>query len=108
MATYIINKGIGRKVEFKGLQSQYLVLFALGLLGVFFLFIILFLAGINEWFCIAFGLVSASVLVWVTFRLNRMYGTHGLMKRFANRQHPRFITSRKAIFRLINTKTKQP
>ena len=31
-----INKGIGRNVEFKGLESQYLFIFCGGLLAVFY------------------------------------------------------------------------
>ena len=39
-----INKGIGRNVEFKGLESQYLFVFAAGLLAVFVVFVILYMA----------------------------------------------------------------
>ena len=91
MAEYNINKGIkgiGQSVEFKGLKAQYLFIFAGGLLAVFVLFVILYLAGVNQWVCIGTGVVSASVQVWLTFALNRRYGEHGLMKRMANRQHP--------------------
>ena len=35
-----INKGIGRTVEFKGLKSQYLFIFAGGLLATFILVVI--------------------------------------------------------------------
>ena len=35
METYPINKGIGRSVEFQGLKSQYLFIFAGGLLALF-------------------------------------------------------------------------
>ena len=35
MASWDINKGIGRTVEFKGLKAQYLFLFAGGLLAFF-------------------------------------------------------------------------
>lgn len=45
MAEYAINKGIGRPAEFKGLKAQYLFIFAGGLLAVFLLFIILYMAG---------------------------------------------------------------
>ena len=31
MASWEINKGVGRTVEFKGLKAQYLFLFAVGL-----------------------------------------------------------------------------
>ena len=52
MAEYNINKGIGQSVEFKGLKAQYLFIFAGGLLAIFVLFVILFLAGVNQWVCI--------------------------------------------------------
>ena len=55
MAEYNINKGIGQSVEFKGLKAQYLFIFAGGLLAVFVLFVILYLAGINQWVCIGLG-----------------------------------------------------
>ncbi len=45
METYPINKGIGRSVEFQGLKSQYLFIFAGGLLALFVLFVILYMAG---------------------------------------------------------------
>ena len=99
---YELNKGIGESAEFKGLKAQYLFIFAGGLLALFVLFVILYMAGIGQWLCIAFGVVSASVLVWITFHLNGKYGEHGLMKLFAARRHPRRILSRKRITRLIN------
>ena len=102
-----INKGIGRNVEFKGLESQYLFIFCGGLLAVFVVFVILYMAGVNQWVCIVFGVASATLLVWLTFRLNARYGTHGLMKAAARKRHPRFIISRKAIPRLFNYKRRK-
>ena len=96
MADFEINKGVGREVEFKGLRAQYLFIFAAGLLAVFVMFVIMYMAGVG------FGVSAATVLVWLTFTLNRKYGSHGLMKLFAVRQHPRRILSRKRITRLIN------
>lgn len=90
-----LNKGIGKSAEFKGLKAQYLFLFAAGLLTVFVLFIIMYMVGINQWICIGFGIIAASVLVWATFALNGKYGEHGLMKLLASRQHPRFLINRK-------------
>ena len=63
-----INKGIGRNVEFKGLESQYLFIFCGGLLAVFVVFVILYMAGVNQWVCIGFGVAAATLLVWLTFR----------------------------------------
>jgi len=101
MAEFNINKGIGQSVEFKGLKAQYLFIFAGGLLAVFVLFVILYLAGINQWVCIGLGVTFASPLVWQTFALNRRYGEHGLMKRMANRNHPRFLINRRKPYMII-------
>ena len=101
MAEFSINKGIGASVEFKGLKAQYLFIFAAGLLT---LFVILYMTGIDQWFCIGFGVVSASALVWGTFALNRKYGAHGLMKLGAARQRPRYLLHRKSLPRIIRHK----
>lgn len=101
METYPINKGIGRSVEFQGLKSQYLFIFAGGLLALFVLFVILYMAGVNQWICIGFGGTAASILVWQTFSLNRKYGEHGLMKRSALHSHPRYLLNRRRIPRLF-------
>lgn len=42
---YELNKGIGESAEFKGLKAQYLFIFAGGLLALFVLFVILYMAG---------------------------------------------------------------
>lgn len=106
MARYTVNKGIGRSPEFKGLKSQYLFIFAGGLLALFVLFVVMYMAGVNQWACIGFGIVSASALVWGTFRLNARYGEHGLMKLQARRSHPRHIINRKGFHRLLPVITK--
>ena len=101
MSEYTVNKGIGRSPEFKGLKSQYLFIFAGGLLALFVVFVIMYMAGIDQWVCIGFGTVCASALVWVTFRLNAKYGEWGLMKLRALRRHPRYIINRRRFFRLF-------
>ena len=68
MAEFNVNKGIGRSPEFKGLKSQYLFIFAGGLLALFVIFVVMYKAGIDQRVCIGFGVVSASVLLWGTFR----------------------------------------
>ena len=104
---YTINKGIGASVEFKGLKAQYLFIFAAGLLSVFVVFVILYMVGIDQWVCIGFGVIAASVLVWITFNLNQKYGEHGLMKLMASRQHPRYLINRKNAHRLFKKKRKE-
>jgi hypothetical protein len=63
MAEYPINKGIGRNAEFKGLKAQYLFIFVGGLLAVFAVFVVMYMAGIGQWICIGFGVVAALILV---------------------------------------------
>lgn len=101
MAEYSINKGIGKPAEFKGLKSQYLFIFAGGLLGVFIVFVIMYMIGISQMICIAFGVVTAGTLVWGTFFLNDKYGEYGLMKMQANANHPKYIINRLRIQRLF-------
>ena len=83
MADYPVNKGIGRSV------------------------VILYMIGIDQWICIGFGVVSASVLVWQTFALNARYGEHGLMKLGATKSHPRYLLNRRRISRLIKKRKEE-
>lgn len=96
-----------RRVLSLRLKSQYLFIFAGGLLAVFVVFIILFMAGVNQWLCIGFIVSASLLLVWQTFRLNARYGTHGLMKAAARKRHPRFIINRKALPRLFTYKRRK-
>lgn len=109
MTNYNINKGIGRTVEFKGLKAQYLFIFAGGLLGILVLVMILYMAGVNSYICLALGSGGASTIVWQTFSLNKKYGEHGLMKVGAKKRHPRYIISRKPVHRYVSSvNRKQP
>ena len=103
METYRSNTTRRRVLSLR-LKSQYLFIFCGGLLAVFVVFIVLFMAGVNQWLCIGFIVSASLLLVWQTFRLNAKYGTHGLMKAAARKRHPRFIISRKAIPRLFTYK----
>ena len=104
---YELNKGIGESAEFKGLKAQYLFIFAGGLLALFVLFVILYMAGVGQWLCIAFGLTSASALVWLTFHLNGKFGEHGLMKLLARKQHPRYLINRISPRKLFTIKNEE-
>jgi hypothetical protein len=104
MADYSINRGIGKPAEFKGLKSQYLFIFAGGLLGLFVVFVVLYMAGVNQWVCIIFGITTTLVLVYGTFYLNTKYGEHGLMKAQAKSNHPRYVISRRTVSRLFQLK----
>ena len=89
------------------MKAQYLFIFVGGLLTLFVLFVILYMIGIDQWICIGFGVVSASVLVWQTFALNARYGEHGLMKLGATKSHPRYLLNRRRISRLIKKRKEE-
>ncbi|GHU57530.1 transposase [Bacteroidia bacterium] len=107
MAEYNVNRGIGKPAEFKGLKSQYLFIFAGGLLGLFVVFVVMYMAGTGQWVCIAFGVSSALILVYGTFYLNGKYGEHGLMKAQARRNHPRYVINRRTIPLLFTRKKRE-
>ena len=48
MADFEINKGGCREFEFKGIRAQYLFVFAAGLLAVFVMFVIMYMAGVGQ------------------------------------------------------------
>lgn len=52
---YPVNKGAGNPVEFKGLKSQYLFVFAGGLVMVLLAVVILYLVGVDQWILLSFG-----------------------------------------------------
>ena len=106
MAEFPINRGIGHSAEFQGLKSQYLFIFAGGLPGLFVVFVALFMAGVNQWACILFGVIAGSILVYGTFHLNSRYGEHGLMKQLARRNHPRYVINRRTVSRLFQLRIK--
>ena len=103
LETYRRNTARHRVLSLR-LKAQYLFIFAGGLLAVFVVFVILYMTGVDQWVCIAFGVAAASVLVWLTFRLNARYGEHGLMKLLAARRHPRYLLNRKSLRRLLKRK----
>lgn len=98
---YRINKGVGKPVEVSGLQAQYLFIFCGGLIGVFFLTVILFMANVNHWICIGIGITSILTIGKLTFSLNKRYGRWGLMKLQAHRSYPRLILNRCPIRKLF-------
>ncbi|WP_286845134.1 DUF4133 domain-containing protein [Proteiniphilum sp. UBA5346] len=97
MAKYEINKGVGRSVEFHGLKAQYLSVFAGGLLAIFILVAVLYMIGVNHFFCLLLGVAGGIIIVWQTFLMNRKYREHGLMKLGARKNHPRYLLNRKRV-----------
>lgn len=90
-SNYVINKGINRPIEFKGLKGQYITYLAVGLVVLLVLFVILYALGLNTFVCLGLALGGgAALFVWV-YRTSARYGTHGLMKKAAMRRMPAAI-----------------
>ncbi len=106
MASYNINKGINKPVEFKGLKAQYLFYFVGGLLGVFLLFIALYLIGINSYVCVLIALAATSLLFHFIFKWNRIYGEHGLMKNMASKRRPDYLINQGKFLKYLVYKAK--
>ncbi len=112
MAEYIINKGIGKPVEFQGLTLKYVYILVGGVIAIFMLFVVLSLAGVPNAINLSITAVATATLLYQTITLNKRYGEHGAMKHQARSYHPRYIINRKPINRLFsyasNTKSHHP
>lgn len=104
---YKINKGINKSIEFKGLKAQYIGYLAAGLLVLLIAFVMLYVAGVNTYFCLVLILAAGTGLFWGVFRMSRKYGRHGLMKQSAKKQLPDYVCfrSRKLFIRLKKRST---
>ena len=103
MTTFEIHKGVDAPVEFKGLRSQYLFICAGGLIGAFLIVVVLYMCGVGQFLCLGVGGALSAGVVMLTYRLNEKYGTYGLMKALAVKLHPRRITNRRRVKRLIRS-----
>jgi len=101
---YAVNKSIGKKVEFKGLKGQYLLYFAIGIFGMFIVFLILRFTRLHYVVALIITAIVGVVFVKKVFKMNKKYGTHGVMKMITRNATPRFIISRKPIYKIIKTK----
>ena len=106
LETYRRNTARHRVLSLR-LTSQYLFLFAAGMLASLLLTMVLYMAGADRTLCILVALVCMSLVVWGTFRMNRCYGPHGLMKLGAARSHPRYLINRRRITRLFKRQRKE-
>lgn len=88
---YQINKGINKPIIFKGLQGQYILYLACGLVGLLLAFTLMYVAGLPLYVLLpmVFGLGTA--LFMGVGRLSRHFGVHGLAKFMARRSLPEYV-----------------
>jgi len=93
-SVYKINKGINKPIEFKGLKSQYIWYLGIGLLVLLILFAVLYICGVNTYFCLALIIILGVMLFMKVYKLSNKYGEHGMMKQAAKRIVPDVLKSR--------------
>jgi uncharacterized membrane protein HdeD (DUF308 family) len=97
---FLINKGVNRPIEFRGLKGRWIWRLGAGLVAILLGFAILYLTGVNPWVCIAVVGAAGTGLFVRVYQLSRQYGEYGWMKKMAARQLPRLIHSgTRTIFR---------
>ena len=90
---YKINKGINKPIEFRGLKAQYIWYLGCGLVILLILFAILYVIGINTFFCVGIIVILGTGLFMQVYTLSDKYGEHGMMKKVAKRGVPDTVKS---------------
>ncbi|HET6253286.1 MAG TPA: DUF4133 domain-containing protein [Puia sp.] len=93
-SVYPIHRAIGRPIQFKGLQGQYILIAAASLIADLFLFILLYCCHTPAWICVTVALCTGSGVVSACTGFSRKYGVHGLRKTKARRRLPSCIRCR--------------
>jgi len=93
-SVYKINKGINKPIEFKGLKAQYIGYLAAGVILLLVIFAILYISGVNMFFCIGLILLLGTALFIGVYKLSDTYGQHGLLKKIATRNIPIWLTGK--------------
>ena len=90
-SVYNINKGINKPVEFRGLKAQYIWYLGGGLVTLLIFFAVLYICGVNMFFCLTLIVLLGTGLFIYVYKLSRAYGQYGLMKKIARKGVPKII-----------------
>ena len=100
MATYQVNRGVGKPVEFIGLRAQYVIyLVFLVLLVIIFSFILNILLNVIS--TILIGIIAFLLALCSCFKLNNTYGEHGLMQLMASKKVVKHISVTRRIYQIV-------
>ena len=106
MATYKVNRGVGKPVEFFGLRSQYVVyLVFLVLLTIIFSFMLLLL--LNAMVALPIGIIAFLLAICSCFKLNNKFGEHGLMQLMASKKVVKHISVTKRIYQIVEVRDEE-
>jgi hypothetical protein len=91
-------------MEFRGLQAQYIWWVAGVLIANLLVFALLHLCGVSSWICLPVVLASGGSGIAGVYKMSRVYGAHGLMKKRALKRIPAALRSRsRGIFQQSTT-----
>jgi len=88
---YEINKGINRPIEFRGFKAQYITYMALGMTLLLLLFAILYVCGLQIYYCLTVVVPGGAAFIVTIQRLSNTYGEFGLGKKIAAGKLPTSI-----------------
>ena len=91
---YIINKGINRPIEFKGVKGHYIGYLAAAVAGMLVVFGIMYSAGIPQYICAPSALGLGGYAIARIMRMSHKYGQFGLMKLRAKKWIPAALLSK--------------
>lgn len=106
MATYQVNRGVGRSVEFFGLRAQYVMYLVL---LVFFIIIFSFILSIflNAVLALFIGVIAFLLALWSCYFLNNNYGVNGLTQKLASKSVVRHISVTKRVYQIVKDKNEE-
>jgi|GEM_PF-1616985 len=88
---YVINKGVNRSIEFRGLKAQYIYYLAIGLAVLLIVFCTLYISGLPVYLGLALIITLGSGLFVLVAKMSHRYGEHGLKKHMAAKKLPSAI-----------------
>lgn len=104
----LINKGIGKSVEFRGLKGNYLYLSVGSVVGGLLLLLILGLLGLNPYLTTVIALGAAAGGVYYCMQQSAEHGVSGMLKKEATRKQPKAIVIKSTKpFAQLRRETKQ-
>ena len=101
-SVYKINKGINKPIEFKGLKAQYIGYLGIGVILLLIIFAVLYICGVNMFVCLGVIFLLGTLLFMGVYKMSDSYGQHGLLKKLAKRNIPKYLGchSRKIFYEL--------
>lgn len=90
---YVVNKGVGRPLDFYGLKEQFILYFAAGIVVAVAVYFVL--AFISQLFAVVVAVLLALTDYFVCYYFNSKYGVSGMTKNFAMKACPERIMIRR-------------